>query len=224
LPALKPAPDVFAYTFDNLARVMTSFTDALSLKRHALFVQDYGGPVGMWMAMAHPERVRALIVQNAVSHDEGLGPLWDTRKAFWNDRATHEAALRANFLSFDATRLRHLGRSPNPQRYDPDGWQDEFAFLSRPGQADIQIDLFYDYRTNVQSYPIWQRYLREHQPSTLLLWGKYDPSFEVAGAMAYKRDVPDAQVIVLDAGHFAIDEACDDIASYATQFLKGLPA
>ena len=127
-------------------------------------MQDYGGPVGLRLAVAHPERLDALIVQNAVAHEDGLGPLWKTRREFWADRQTHEAALRENFFSFTATRQRHLGTSPNVQSYDPDLWTDEFAFLSQPGQQDIQTDLFYDYRTNVASYPAWQRWLREHQP------------------------------------------------------------
>jgi len=185
-------------------------------------VQDYGGPVGFRLALAHPERVAALIVQNAVAHEEGLGPLWDTRKAFWRDRATHEAALRANLLSFDATRLRHVGKSPRPERYDPDSWHDEFAFLSRPGQIDIQTELFYDYRTNVERYPQWQRYLREQQPPTLVLWGKYDPSFAVEGAHAYQRDVPGAEVHLLEGGHFVLDEACDEVALRMERFLSGV--
>ncbi|MFM0054341.1 alpha/beta hydrolase [Paraburkholderia phytofirmans] len=214
-----PSPDAFEYTFDHLADVTLRFTDALGLQRYTLMMQDYGGPVGFRVALSRPERIEALIVQNAVAHEAGLGPLWETRKAFWKDRATHEAALRANLLSFEATRLRHVGRSPNPDRYDPDTWTDEFAFLSRPGQIDIQTELFYDYRTNVASYPLWQRYLREHQPPTLVLWGQYDPSFEVAGAHAYRGDVPGAQVHLLEGGHFVMDEAADQVADLMRQFL-----
>jgi pimeloyl-ACP methyl ester carboxylesterase len=217
-----PSPGAFRYTFDQLAQVMIRFTERLGLTRYALFVQDYGGPVGFRLALAHPERVAALIVQNAVAHEEGLGPLWETRKAFWRERATYEAALRANLLSFEATRLRHVGRSPHPERYDPDSWHDEFAFLSRPGQIDIQTELFYDYRTNVESYPQWQRYLREHRPATLVLWGKYDPSFAIEGAHAYRRDVPEAEVHLLEGGHFVLDEACDEVAQHTTRFLARL--
>ena len=128
-------------------------------------------------------------------------------------------ALRANLLSFAATRLRHVGHSPNLERYDPDSWTDEFAFLSRPGQIDIQTELFYDYRTNVERYPEWQQYLRKHQPPILVLWGKYDPSFAVAGADAYRRDVPDAQIHLLEGGHFVLDEACDEAALLMRRFL-----
>lgn len=217
-----PAPDEFVYTFDNLATVMLGLVDRLELDRFALFVQDYGGPVGFRIAHAQPHRIRAIVVQNAVAHEEGLGPLWETRKAFWADRPRHEAALRTNLLSFEATRLRHIGHTPHPERYDPDAWHDEFAFLSSPGQIDIQTELFYDYRTNVERYPQWQHYLREHRPPMLVVWGKYDPSFTVEGAHAYRRDVPDAQVHILDAGHFALDEACDEIVDHTRRFLASL--
>lgn len=217
-----PAPDEFAYTFDNLATVMMGLVDRLALDRFALFVQDYGGPVGFRIAQAQPHRIRAIVVQNAVAHEEGLGPLWETRKAFWADRPRHETALRTNLLSFEATRLRHVGRTPHPERYNPDAWHDEFAFLSSPGQIDIQTELFYDYRTNVERYPQWQHYLREHRPPMLVVWGKHDPSFTVEGAHAYRRDVPDAQIHILDAGHFALDEACDEIAGHTRRFLTSL--
>lgn len=157
-----PAPKPFRYTFDHLAEVIVGFVKQLGLQRYTLFVQDYGGPVGFRVAQALPERIAGLIVQNAVAHEEGLGPLWETRRAFWRDRATHEAALRANFFSFEATRLRHVGKSPHPERYDPDLWTDELAFLARPGQQEIQADLFHDYQTNVASYPEWQAWLRKH--------------------------------------------------------------
>jgi pimeloyl-ACP methyl ester carboxylesterase len=214
-----PSPSKFSYTFDRLAEVMDGFVRALDLQRYSLFMQDYGGPVGFRLAIAHPERVEAMIVQNAVSHEAGLGPLWETRRAFWTDRAANEEKLRANFTSLEATRQRHVGTSPHPERYDPDLWSDEFAFLSQPEQGQIQSDLFYDYRTNVASYPQWQAWLREHRPALLVLWGIYDPSFVVAGAEAYRNDVPDAQVHLLSAGHFALDEAADEIAQLTDTFL-----
>jgi pimeloyl-ACP methyl ester carboxylesterase len=182
-------------------------------------MQDYGGPVGFRLAIAHPARVRALIVQNAVAHEDGLGPLWDTRRAFWADRPAHEAALRENFFSPAATRQRHVGTSPHPEAYDPDLWTDELAFLGRPGQHDIQTDLFYDYRTNVASYPAWQAWLQANQPPLLVVWGRYDPSFLAAEAEAYRRDVPPAEVHLLDAGHFALDEQPDQVAELTRQFL-----
>jgi pimeloyl-ACP methyl ester carboxylesterase len=217
-----PDPARFAYTFDRLAEVVDRFTQALGLSRYALFLQDYGGPVGFRLALSHPERVTAMVIQNAVSHEEGLGPLWDARRAFWAQRAPNEERLRANFLSLAATRQRHVGSSPHPERYDPDLWTDEFAFLSRPGQAQIQSDLFYDYRTNVASYPSWQAWLRECQPPLLVVWGRYDPSFEQAGAEAYRRDVPGGEIHLLDAGHFAMDEAPDEVAHLTRRFLDRL--
>jgi pimeloyl-ACP methyl ester carboxylesterase len=146
-----PDPKKFAYTFDHLAGIMNHFSEALGLKRHTLYMQDYGGPVGFRMVLAHPERIEALIVQDAVAHNEGLGANWKTRQVFWADRAANETALRVNLLSLETTRTRHVGGDPNVERYDPDLWSDEFAFLSQPVQADIQSDLFYDYRTNVEA-------------------------------------------------------------------------
>lgn len=215
-----PSAKQFSYTFDHIAEVMQQFTEALHLEHYSLYMQDYGGPVGFRLAIAHPERVQAFIIQNAVAHEDGLGPLWQKRREFWADRAANEAALRANFSSLAATRQRHVGSNPNPETLDPDRWTDEFAFLSRPGEDDIQLDLFYDYRTNVAAYPAWDAWLRQHQPATLVIWGRYDPSFLVAEAAAYQRDLPEAEVHILDAGHFASYEKPDEIARLIDDFLK----
>jgi pimeloyl-ACP methyl ester carboxylesterase len=214
-----PSPEAFAYTFDHLASVVDALTQQLGISHYALFVQDYGGPVGFRLALMHPERIDAIVVQNAVAHDEGLGPLWVTRRQYWANREAYADKLRANLISFDAAKQRHLGTDPHPELYDPDLWVDESAFLSRPGEDRIQEDLFYDYRTNVASYPLWQNYLKTHQPPMLVVWGKYDPSFTVAGAMAYKRDVPAAEVHILDAGHFAMDTKSQEVADLTLQFL-----
>jgi len=217
-----PSPSNFEYTFDNLARVIDELTTRLGITSYVLFMQDYGGPVGFRMALAHPERVRAIIIQNAVAHEQGLSPLWETRRKYWADPVHELEKLKANFTSFEATRQRHIGSSPDPDRYDPDTWTDEYAFLTRPGQAEIQTTLFLDYRTNVASYPRWQNWLREVQPSTLVVWGKYDLSFTVAGATAYADDVLKAEIHILGAGHFALDEATDQIASLVRNFLERL--
>jgi pimeloyl-ACP methyl ester carboxylesterase len=213
-----PDPREFAYTFDHYAGIMSRFTETIGLSRYTLYMQDYGGPVGFRMALGHPKRVEALIVQNAVAHNEGLGENWKPRRLFWKDRAAHEASLRTNLLSLAATRLRHVGSDPSVERYDPDLWTDEFAFLSKPGQAEIQSDLFYDYRTNVEAYPKWQAWMREKQPRLLVIWGKYDPSFDLSEPEAYRRDVPNAQVHIFDAGHFALDTAADEIAALIKGF------
>jgi pimeloyl-ACP methyl ester carboxylesterase len=217
-----PSAQDYSYTFDHLAEVTQHFTEALGLRHYVLFVQDYGGPIGMRLAVVHPERVDALIIQNAVSHEDGLGPLWDTRRRFWKDRAANEAALRENFLSLASPRQRHIGTNPRPDTIDPDLWTDEFAFLSRPGEADIQTDLFYSYQTTVASYAAWSAWLRAHQPPTLVVWGKYDPSFLVAEVAAYQRDLPKAEVHVLDAGHLALDEKPHEIAAFIRSFLGRL--
>ena len=214
-----PIPKEFAYTFDNIARVMNQFTEVLNLTKYTLYMQDYGGPVGFRMALTHPDRIEALIVQNAVAHNEGLDAPWKTRRAFWSDRGSHESALRKNLLSLEATRTRHVGNDQKHERYDPDLWTDEFAFLSRPGEADIQADLFYDYRTNVDAYPMWQAWMQETQPRLLVLWGRYDASFALTEPEAYRRDVPRAQVHILDAGHFALDTAADEIAALVGRFV-----
>ena len=185
-------------------------------------MNDYGGPVGFRLAVSHPERVQAMVIQNAVAHEDGLGPLWEPRKAYWRDRAGNEGKVIASFTSLEVTRDRHLGTSPRRERYDPAAWLDEFAHLSRPGQARIQADLFYDYRTNVAAYPAWQAWMRDHKPPMLVTWGKYDPSFALPGATAYLRDVPEAEVHILNAGHFALEEGVDEIAGLMRRFLGGL--
>jgi pimeloyl-ACP methyl ester carboxylesterase len=215
-----PDPKEFAYTFDHLAEIMNHFIEAAGLSRSTVYMQDYGGPVGFRMALAHPDRIEGLIVQDAVAHNEGLGVIWKTRRAFWADRAVNESALRANLLSLATTRTRHVGSDPNVERYAPDLWTDEFAFLSQPGHVDIQSDLFYDYRTNVDSYPKWQEWMRERQPRLLVIWGKYDPSFDLSEPEAYRRDVSNAEVHIVDGGHFALDTAADEIAALIGQFMK----
>ncbi|WP_394835957.1 alpha/beta hydrolase [Pendulispora rubella] len=214
-----PPPEQFAYTFDHLAEVIDHLAQTLALGRYTLVLQDYGGPVGFRIAMAHPERVQALVLQNANAYEEGLGTVWGPRRAFWADRAKYEATVRANLASFEANRTRHVGNSAHPERFDPDTWTDETAFLQQPGQLAIQMDLFYDYRTNVAAYPTWQAYLRKYQPPTLVVWGKNDRSFPIEGGRAFSRDVPRAEIHELDAGHFALDEAPDAVADAMRRFL-----
>jgi pimeloyl-ACP methyl ester carboxylesterase len=215
-----PDPKKFAYTFDHIAEVTTHFTEALGLSHYTLYMQDYGGPVGFRMILAHPERVERLIVQDAVAHNGGLGANWKTRRAFWADRAANESGLRVNLLSLATTRTRHVGSDPDVERYNPDLWTDEYYFLNQAGQAEIQSDLFYDYRTNVESYPKWQAWMRHNQPTLLVLWGKYELSFDPSEPEAYRKDVPNAQVHIVDGGHFALDTAADEIAQLVQDFMK----
>src|SRR5271167_1053049 len=214
-----PDPKTFAYTFDHYADIVNRFTETLGLSRYTLYMQDYGGPVGFRMALAHPDRIEALIVQDAVAHNEGLGANWKLRRAFWADGASNESALRTNLLSLATTRTRHVGNDPNVERYDPDLWTDEFYFLNQPGQAEIQSDLFYDYRTNVDAYPKWQAWMREKQPRLLVIWGKYESSFDSGEPERYRKDVPNAEVHVVDGGHFALDLAADEIAALVQGFV-----
>jgi pimeloyl-ACP methyl ester carboxylesterase len=215
-----PDPGQFAYTFDHIATVMDGFTQALGLTHYTLYMQDYGGPVGFRMILAHPERANALIVQDAVAHNEGLGANWATRRAFWADRPAYEDALRKNLLSLATTKTRHVGDDPHPELYDPDLWTDEYAFLNSPGQAQIQSDLFYDYRTNVDAYSGWQAWLQKNQPKLLVIWGKHDLSFDAGEPERYRKDVPSAQVYLLDAGHFALDTKADEIAALVCDFMQ----
>ena len=217
-----PDPKEFGYTFERIASLMTDLTETLGLPKYTLYMQDYGGPVGFRMALAHPERVQALIVQDAVAHDEGLGANWVTRRAFWADRPAHEDALRTNLLSLATTRTRHLGDDPDTELYDPDLWNDEYAFLNSPAQAQIQSDLFYDYRTNVDAYPRWQEWMQKTEPKLLVIWGKHDLSFDGGEPERYRKDVPKAEVHVLDPGHFALDTKADEIAVLVRQFMKEL--
>ena len=215
-----PDPKEFDYTFDHIAHLMNGFTQALGLSHYTLYMQDYGGPVGFRMALAHPERLRGLIVQDAVAHNEGLGANWATRRAFWADRPGNEEALRKNLLSLATTRTRHVGDDPKTELYDPDLWTDEYAFLNAPGQLQIQSDLFYDYRTNVDAYTTWQAWMRRTQPRLLVIWGRHDLSFDLGEPERYRADVPNAKVVVLDAGHFALDTKANEIAELVREFTR----
>jgi pimeloyl-ACP methyl ester carboxylesterase len=215
-----PAPALFSYTFDHYAQLVEQFTDAVGINKYTLFMQDYGAPVGMRLAVDRPDAVTGMIFQNGNVYSEGLGKMWETRKAYWENRSDNEAKIRAAHLSVELTRSRHIGTDPDVSAYNPDLWKDEVAFLNRPGEAAIQMELIYDYRTNLDAYPAWQAWLRKYAPPTLVLWGKYDPAFIVEGAQAFKRDVPNAQIEILDAGHFAMDTRLEEIADLAAAFLS----
>ncbi|MGP8233223.1 MAG: alpha/beta fold hydrolase [Methylovirgula sp.] len=214
-----PPPSRYAYTFDHLAETINALLEQIGIDRYSFYLQDYGGPVGFRIMLAHPERLRALVIQNANAYEEGLGAKWTGIAKYWADPKAHPEQVDP-FTSLEGAKLRHIAGSPNPERYDPNTWTDEYAILSRPGEREIQADLLYDYRTNVASYPKWQAWLRERKPPTLILWGRYDPSFIVPGAEAYKRDMPDAELHLLDAGHFALDEKVDEIAQLVIGFLN----
>lgn len=213
-----PAPAAYAYTFDHLANTTEDLLVRLNIPRYTLYIHDYGAPVGFRLMLAHPERLQALIVQNGNAYREGLGAKWTAIARFWAAPNENSDVFDA-FVSFAATQQRHTAGTSHPERYNPDTWTDEYAFLARPGERAIQAALLYDYRTNVAAYPQWQAWLRKHQPPTLVVWGANDPSFIAAGATAYRRDVPHAEVHLLDAGHFALDEQTDQIARLITDFM-----
>ena len=214
-----PDPVHFSYTFDHLAKVVEAFTDALGLDHFVLFMQDYGAPVGMRVAVARPHSVRAMIFQNGNVYEDGLGAIWAKRRLYWADRSKYEQQIRESQASLDVVRQRHLGDDANVEAYDPDLWQDELAFLNRPGESEIQADLIYDYRTNIESYPKWQQWLKAHPLPTLVMWGKHDLAFTVPGAWAFHRDLPAAQIEILDGGHFAMDTQLPEVARLTVDFL-----
>ena len=218
-----PPPSTYAYTFDHLAQTTDHLLEALKVGRYSLYIHDYGAPVGMRLILAHPERLQVLISQNGNVYQAGLGPKWSKIAQYWADPAAHPEVINA-FLSPEATKERHIAGTSHPDRYNPDTWTDEIAHLSKPGQREIQAALLYDYRTNVAAYPVWQAWLRQHQPPTLVAWGANDPSFIAAGATAFHADLPNAEIRLLDAGHFALDEKNDEIAALILTFMaKHLP-
>ena len=217
-----PSPAVYSYTFDHLAKTIDALLEQLKITRYTLYLFDYGAPVGYRIMLAHPERLHALIVQNGNAYKAGLGAKWAKIAEFWADPKAHPEVVDA-FLSYEATKQRHLAGTSHPEAYDPESWTDEFAHLSQPGQREIQAALLYDYRTNVASYPAWQAWLREHKPPTLVVWGANDPSFIAAGATAFRADLPDAEIHLLDAGHFALEEKNDEIARLILDFMARHP-
>ena len=217
-----PPPTEYTYTFDHLAQTVDDFLQKLKVTDYTLYLHDYGAPIGFRIILAHPDRLHALVIQNGNIYKAGLGPNWKKIAEYWADPKAHPEVLNA-FLSLEATKERHVAGTSHPDRYDPDSWIDEYAHLSRVGQREIQGDLLYDYRTNVASYPKWQAWLHDHQPPTLVVWGEHDPSFVAVGAEAFARDLPNAEIHLLDAGHFALDEKTDEIADLILQFMAKHP-
>lgn len=215
-----PAPDRFDYSFDNMARLIDKFVRAKGLTRFALYMQDFGGPIGFRLATGKPGRVTALIVQNANAYEEGFSPAMDAARPAWEQRtADTEAGFRA-LLTLDATRSQYLTGVPDAGLVSPDAWHHAQAGLDRPDNAEIQLAMLHNYGSNPKLYPAWQAWLREQRPPTLVVWGKGDPFFLVPGAHAYARDVPDAEVHILDAGHFALETHSAEIAMLIDEFLS----
>ncbi|MEO3431915.1 alpha/beta hydrolase [Inquilinus sp. CAU 1745] len=214
-----PERGVFEYTFDNLAQVIDGFTQALRLDRYALYVFDYGAPVGFRLATTHPERVTALISQNGNAYLDGFSDEWGPWQAYWRDpNPENREACRAS-LSAGVIENWQYRTGTDPNRLAPDGYLLDIALMSRPGAEEIQLDLILDYRSNLERYPEFQAYFRNHQPPLLAVWGRHDPAFIPAGAEAYKRDLPNAQVHLLDTGHFALETHASEVARFIRSFL-----
>jgi len=216
-----PSRDEFSYTFDNLAKVIDAFTEKLGLTTYALYVQDYGAPVGYRLAVKHPERITAIVVQNGNAYDEGLdNDFWKPLKAYWKEPNSKEKrdALRG-FLTYKATKWQYTHGVKNPELVSPDGPAHDQFLLDRKGNDEIQLDLLLSYGSNPPLYPKWQEYFRKHQPPVLIAWGKNDQIFPAVGAEPYKRDLKTLEYHLLDAGHFALETDGDSIAKLMHEFL-----
>jgi pimeloyl-ACP methyl ester carboxylesterase len=216
-----PSLDEFEYSFDHLAQVVSKFIDQLGLASYSLYLMDYGAPVGFRIAASRPERVQSLIVQNGNAYDEGLLDFWKPIKAFWKEKTAENAkVLRDTLLTIEATKWQYTHGVRNVETIAPDNWFHDQFLLERPGNKDIQIELFYSYGTNPPLYPEWQAYFRQHHPPTLLAWGKNDYIFPAEGARPYKRDLNHVDLHLLDTGHFALEEDGHLIANLMRDFLE----
>jgi pimeloyl-ACP methyl ester carboxylesterase len=215
-----PPMDKFTYSFDNLAVVMDKFTAAVGASRYAMYVMDYGAPIGYRLAAAHPERVTAIIVQNGNAYDEGLdNEFWAPIKKYWADKSEANGAKLRPTFEIGATKWQYTEGMRDVQHISPDAWTLDQAYMDRPGNKDIQLELFYSYGTNPGHYPEWQAYFRKYQPPMLIVWGKNDKIFPAAGAHPYLRDLPKAELHLLDTGHFALEEDGAEIGALMRTFL-----
>lgn len=215
------APDhtKFAYTFAHYADLVDGLMGQLNASRYAMYVMDYGAPVGYRLALKHPERVSGLIVQNGNAYDEGLREFWNPIKAYWASGAQKDREALNGLVTLDTTKLQYTDGVKDLTRISPDNWVQDQALLDRPGNRDIQLDLFYDYRTNVPLYPSFQAFFRQYKPATLIVWGKNDKIFPAEGASPYLRDLPDAEMHLLDTGHFALEDKLDEMGPLIRDFL-----
>jgi pimeloyl-ACP methyl ester carboxylesterase len=220
-----PSRETFGYTFDNLTRVIERFTEILGLSRYAMYVFDYGAPIGFRLAVRHPERVTAIISQNGNAYEEGLSDGWEPMKAYWADPSPARRDALRMMLKPETTVTQYTSGVPDETSVPPDGYTLDNYYLARAGEDEIQLDLLLDYATNTALYPTFQEYFRTYRPPLLAIWGRNDPFFLPEGAEAFKRDIPSAQIIFLDTGHFALATHPDEIASAIEQFLgEAVPA
>ena len=214
-----PASRHYHYSFDALANTLLAFTDALGLRHYALYVFDYGAPTGFRLAMARPERITAIVSQNGNAYEEGLGDAWAPIRRYWNEPTAENREAIRKALNPEGMRREYALGIPNPNVIAPEGYTLDAALMARPGNTDIQLDLFLDYANNVKLYPAFHEYFRKWKPPLLAIWGKHDPYFIPAGAEAFRRDNPNAIVQLLDTGHFALETHVEEIALAMRQFL-----
>jgi pimeloyl-ACP methyl ester carboxylesterase len=214
-----PPRDEFTYTFAGIAEVIGRFTEVAGLHRFAIYVFDYGSPVGLRLALQHPERVAAIITQNGNAYEEGLSEGWNPIQAYWREQTQVNRDALRNFLAPEATLWQYTHGVSDTTIVSPDGHSLDNFYLARPGAHEVQLDLFLDYASNVALYPEFHRYFRAHKPPLLAVWGRNDPFFLPAGAEAFKHDIPDADVRFFDTGHFALETHCDEIAAAIHEFL-----
>ena len=220
-----PPADQFDYSFDNISRIVDRFIQSLGLDKYSLYLFDYGAPVGFRIATKSPEKVEALIIQNGNAYDEGLSEeFWAPLKAYWKDRSPGNEAALKKILTPEAVKWQYTEGARNADTLSPDGWNMDTFFMERPGNEQVQLELFYSYGTNPPLYPSWQAYMREYQPPALVVWGKNDPAFTVEGAQAYRRDLKDVDFNLFDTGHFALEEDCDTIAGHIRHFMASRAA
>lgn len=217
-PASSHAGGKFAYTFDHLADITEHWLTQIGAKQFFMYVFDFGAPIGYRIASRHPDWVAGVIAQNGNAYEAGLGPNMQPAVKYWDDRKGMEATIRGA-LSLAATRAQHVDGAADPQHVNPDSWTLDQYWLDQPGRAQVMLDLLFDYRSNVALYPTWQRWLREHRPPMLLPWGRHDAFFPEAGARAYLTDLPDAELHLLDGGHFVLDEYVDTVADLIREFI-----
>ena len=214
-----PSVDEFEYTFDRLAHVTDRFLQRLGLTKYSLYVMDYGAPIGFRLAAKHPERIEALIVQNGNAYEEGLRDFWKPFRSYWSARTEANAAPLRNLLALDATKWQYTHGARDPEAISPDNWLVDQSLLDRPGNTEIQLQLFFDYGSNLSLYPVWQAYFRAHQPPTLVVWGQNDSIFPAEGALPYAKDLKTIETHLLDTGHFALEEDGALIAWHIRRFL-----
>jgi pimeloyl-ACP methyl ester carboxylesterase len=214
-----PPVDTFEYTFDHLAEIVDKFITQIGLERYSLYVMDYGAPVGYRIAVKHPEIIEALIVQNGNAYDEGLGEFWEPLRAYWSDPTEKNKNALKKFLTLEATKWQYTHGVKDENAISPDNWIHDQMLLDRPGNNEIQLQLFYDYKSNPPLYPQWQEYFRKYQPPTLVVWGRNDIIFPKEGAIPYQRDLENVQIHLLNTGHFALEEEGEQIAELISRFL-----